>query len=148
MAQGALEVFEKSLNTPVRQRYLQRIQEGFDVEWMAPCFDVYKRLHSKANPSKEVKETTSALDLLATVAAQQATSYDEEEVGTSLDTSIGTSTLTKNTDCGIAVMSPVLAESLVFPKAADISKPKGQLLIDSLPDNLTSLESIRQFSLN
>ena len=94
MTQGALEVFEKSLNTPVRQRYVQRIQEGFDVEGMSPCFDVYKRLHSKANPSNEVKETTSALDLVATVAAQQATSYDEEEVGTSLDTSIGTSTLT------------------------------------------------------
>lgn len=53
----------------------------------------------------------------------------------------------KKTDCDAAVMSPVLAERMVFPKATESSKPKRQLLTDSLPDNLTSLESIRQFSL-
>lgn len=49
---------------------------------------------------------------------------------------------TKKTDSDAAVVSPVLAERMVFQKAADRSKLKRKLLIDSLPDNLTSLESI------
>ena len=44
-------------------------------------------------------------------------------------------------------VSPVLEQSLIFPKAAEATKPKRQLMIDTLPDKLTSAESIRQISL-
>ena len=43
MAQGALEVFESTLSTPARQRYTKRMEEGFDIEGLSPCFDVYKK---------------------------------------------------------------------------------------------------------
>lgn len=144
LAEGALKVFESSLNTPDRQRYSQRIEEGYNVEGVSPCFDVYKKLHNKANPSdvdKGDRKNASALLLLAHVAFQQANPIETEDV-TSPDIRP-----TKKTDSDAAVMSPLLAESMVFPKAADSSKPKRQLLIDSLPDNLTSLESISQISL-
>lgn len=142
LAEGALKVFESSLNTPDRQRPSQRIEEGYNVEGVSPCFDVYKKLHNKANPSdvdKGDERNASALNLLAHVAFQQANPIETEDV-TSPEIRP-----TKKTDSDATVMSPVLDRSIVFPKA-ESSKPKCQLLIDSLPDNLTSLESIRQFS--
>lgn len=42
---GALTALESALDTPVRQKYKQRIEEGYDIEHLSPCFQVYKRLH-------------------------------------------------------------------------------------------------------
>ena len=44
-------------------------------------------------------------------------------------------------------MSPILAESLVFPKAPGNPKPTRIYMTDTIPDHLTSTESIRKFSL-
>ena len=44
-------------------------------------------------------------------------------------------------------MSPILAESLVFPKAPENPKVTRVYMIDTVPDHLTSTESIRKFSL-
>lgn len=49
-AKGALEVFQSTLSTPVRQRYANQLEEGLDLEGQFPCFDVYKKLHDKAYP--------------------------------------------------------------------------------------------------
>lgn len=49
-AKGALEVFQSTLSTPVRQRYANQSEEGLDLEGQFPCFDVYKKLHDKAYP--------------------------------------------------------------------------------------------------
>lgn len=147
MAKGALEVFESSLSTPTRQRYSQRIQEGYDVEGVSPCFDVYKKLHGKAYPLSSHTDTggtraASGLDILAQVAAQQTTNMESEDVASQ---DFCMPPLTEKT-VG-AEFSPILEQSLVFPRATGSSKPKRKILIDSLPDNLTSPESIRQFSL-
>lgn len=138
MAQGALEVFESTLSTPARQRYTKRMEEGFDIEGLSPCFDVYKKKYGKAYPSGD-KITPSAFEILANVATQQATAEEtEDEMSQSI---------TPSTQKTTPQVSPVLEQSLIFPKAAEATKPKRQLMIDTLPDNLTSAESIRQISL-
>lgn len=73
LAECAFKVFESSLNTSYRQRYSQRIQEGYNEEGVSPCFDVYKKPHNKANPSndKEDGRNASTSELLAHVAVQQ-----------------------------------------------------------------------------
>jgi hypothetical protein len=44
-------------------------------------------------------------------------------------------------------ISPALREALVYPKAPESLKPVRKTLLNSLPDNLSSLESIRAMSL-
>ncbi|WAQ95774.1 hypothetical protein MAR_028464 [Mya arenaria] len=68
-AKGALSVFEETLATPVRDKYNNRIEEGYDMEGISPCFDVYRKLHKKAHPSKATSQATG-LDLLADTALQ------------------------------------------------------------------------------
>ena len=46
-AQGALEALECALATPVRLKYNEKVNEGYDVEESSPCFKVYNKLHSK-----------------------------------------------------------------------------------------------------
>ncbi|XP_062593403.1 uncharacterized protein LOC134254888 [Saccostrea cucullata] len=149
-AKGALEVFQNTLSTPVRQRYAYQIEEGLDLERQSPCFDVYKKLHEKAYPhDRDLKEksrhtcSTSGLELLADAAVlqldtkQPVQSYLQED-------SDGIGELS---DTGDVPMSPVLTESLVYPKATNCSTRTRLSVLDTCPDHLTSPESIRQFSL-
>jgi hypothetical protein len=138
-AKGALEVFKSTLSTPVRQRYAVRLEEGFDLEGQSPCFDVYKKLHSKAHPLKrslenESKGNTLELTLLADAAALQSKTPDGH-------------TAQEMSDNDNLEISPVLNESLVYPKAAKSLKKTRRSILDSCPNHLTSSESTREFSL-
>ena len=179
----------KCFNTPVRNRYATRINEGFDVEGKSPCFDVFKKLHNKAFPPLPVKETNIAtgLELLAEAAmsqnlqqiqplaleptsepnlcstqsedtpkpssdlretndtSQPGPSFTPSEQSSQLSLSLYQSEDSPSTSS--TFMSPILAESLAFPKATETSKPKRVTMTDIIPDHLTSTESIRKFSL-
>ncbi|KAH3769902.1 hypothetical protein DPMN_171183 [Dreissena polymorpha] len=52
-AKGAQEVFEETFSTPVRKKYRTRIEENYDIETQSPCFEVYKKLHSKVHKTAE-----------------------------------------------------------------------------------------------
>lgn len=146
-AKGALEVFEETLLTPVRNRYTDRIREGYDVEGQSPCFDVYRKLYNKAYPSVPSKATNiaSGLDLLAEAAAAQDSQQPEASTSTE---NVGLQNETEQSEMSFnAQMSPVLVESLIYPKAPETSKPVRKVLTDTIPDHLTSTESIRKFPL-
>lgn len=49
-AKSALEIFQSTLSTLVRQRYADQLVEGIDLEGQSPCFDVNKKLHDKSYP--------------------------------------------------------------------------------------------------
>ncbi|XP_052818209.1 uncharacterized protein LOC128244234 [Mya arenaria] len=66
-ARGALEMLEKSLSTPAKERYDTCLKEGYDLEGVSPCFDVYKKLHKKAFPAAD-SQPYSGLELLAEAA--------------------------------------------------------------------------------
>lgn len=53
----------------------------------------------------------------------------------------------EHSDTGDVLMSPVLKESLVYPKATNSLTRARQSVLDTCHDHLTSPESIRQFSL-
>ncbi|WAQ99701.1 JERKL-like protein, partial [Mya arenaria] len=128
-AKGALSGFEETLATPVRDKYNNRIEEGYDMEGISPCFDVYRKLHKKAHPSKATSQATG-LDLLADTALQDRHAVLPEDMPPSS-----------------SLISPVLRDLLVFPKAPESLKPVRKTLVNTLPDNLTSSESIRTLSL-
>ena len=92
-AKGALEVFEETLSTPVRLRYQKRFIEGYDVEGQSPCYDVYRKLHDKAQTTSQKSssgETHSSssiqltgLDVLANAAllsSNTSTRCDSQDV--------------------------------------------------------------------
>jgi len=124
------------LTTPVRAKYQKRIEEGYGIQDQSPCFDVFKKLHSKAFPStlNDISDKNLTLDILANVALQGLPRSSSEEP--SIEHS-----------CSSELISPVLSESLVFPKAQESVKPTRRTLLSSLPDNITSSESIRTMSL-
>jgi hypothetical protein len=74
-------------------------------------------------------QASSGLDLLAEAAMMQV---DQEQPGPSSSRSS---------------VSPILFESLKLPKAVEPPKPVRKTLTNILPDNLTSEDSIRTFSL-
>lgn len=51
-----MKALEQVLTTPVRQKYRERLQEGYDLEGQSPCFDVYKKLSLN---SKNVSTSTT-----------------------------------------------------------------------------------------
>ena len=129
-AKGALAVFEESLSTPAKERYTARINEGYDIEGKSPCFDVYKKLHMKANPSQPETPTCSDLWGLQILADAAMFRKEDEQPGPSSE------------------VSPVILESLKLPKAAtEQLVPTRQTMTNILPDNLTSTDSIRKCSL-
>lgn len=127
-AQFALEALKSVLATPTRRKYENRIDEEYDIEGVSPGFDIFKKLHNKAKcktpTTSEVKE--SGLNVLADVAA--GTSYVTDTHAT-------------------PSISPVLKESLSLPKVDESSKTKRKMLLDSLPDNLTSDECLKAMAL-
>ena len=66
-----LKCLKETLLTPIRNRYVDRLREGYDVEGQSPCFDVYRKLHNKAYPSDPATNIISGLDLLAEAAIAQ-----------------------------------------------------------------------------
>lgn len=154
-AKGALEVFQSTLSTPVRQRYANQLEEGLDLEGQSPCFNVYKKLHDKAYPpdrglKRRSKHTSSAstsgLDLLADAALLQLDTQQCEQ-STPHDHEDSNRRIREHSDTGDVLMSPVLKESLVYPKATNSLTRARQSILDACPDHLTSPESIREFSL-
>lgn len=138
-------MFEESLLTPVRNRYTDKIRQGYDVEGQSPCFDVYRTLYNKAYFSVPFRamHITSGLDLLAEAAITQVCQQPEASAMTP-DAGLQNETVQSKLS---AQMSPVLVESLIYPKAPESSKPTQKALTDTIPDHLTSTESIRKFSL-
>jgi len=128
-AQGALDALTESLSTPAKERYSTRMKEGYAVEGVSPCFNVYKKLHHKAYPAKEQshKDSSCGLDLLADAAVNRKNQAEAKPS---------------------SAVSSVLLESLKMPKAAsEPPKPIRKTMSNILPDNVTSDVSIRTFSL-
>lgn len=146
-ASFAFKALDSALTTPVRERYKQRLEEGYDIEGHSPCFDVYKRLASHTRSKlKTATATVTAppdsdrdqcdvvgLQLLAEAAVAHESEYSET----------GSSDKMKSMQPSV---SPVLKDSLVYPKDMK-TKKKRKSQIDALPDNLTSPESMRTMSL-
>ena len=170
-AQGALEALEGALPTPVRLKYKERVNEGYDVEESSPCFKVYKTLHSKAQikstivSEKSGNTSLEGLDLLASAVValegrQQSTEVSQEGRTHTLCTDLqGVVPGTSCKDSSFSLpsdipgaskdtqVSPGVREALVYPKEQDGDKKKRRRMLDNLPDNLTSEDAIRKMSL-
>ena len=170
-AQGALEALECALATPVRLKYKERVNEGYDVEKSSPCFEVYKKLHSKTQSkstgdSEQTGNTSlEGLDLLASTvlaleSGQHSTDLNQQERTQTVCTDsqrVVPGTSSKDSHLSPAwdipgtskdtIISPVVCEALVYPKVQEGDKKKHRRLLDDLPDNLTSEDAIRKMSL-
>lgn len=80
----------------------------------------------------------AALLQLDTQQREQSTPHDHED---------SNRRIREHSDTGDVLMSPVLKESLVYPKATNSLTRARQSILDACPDHLTSPESIREFSL-
>lgn len=133
----AFEAYQSVLNTPVREKYGRRIQEGYGVEGKSSGFDAYQKLYKKSHPLSNLSvaphpEIPSGLELLASVAASSKNQSDVEECCASTSDNV----------------SPVLKDMLTFPYVQDSNKKKRRVSVQSiLPDNLTSLKSLRLMAL-
>lgn len=129
-AMDALDTLKSVLDTPTKDRYQCRIDEGWDISGLSPCFDAYRKLHFKVKSVSTASPIpmceTPGLDLLASTAA--ATSLLEQPHQSQQP------------------ISPVLQEALVLPKVSPRT-PKRKTLSSALPDNLTSNECIRTMAL-
>ncbi|WAQ98492.1 JERKL-like protein [Mya arenaria] len=168
-AEGALEALERALATPVRRKYKDRVVEGYDVQESSPCFEVYKKLYSKAHPrTTDVSEQTEnsalkGLDLLASTVLSLGIGHHNIEtnreettqaVGIDLEmvvsgTSNSDSYLSPDLDVSKSStdISPAVSEALVYPKLHAGNKTKRRRILEDLPDNLTSEDTIRKMSL-
>jgi len=118
-AQGALEALERAIPTPVRLKYTERVNKGYEAEESSPCFNVYRTLHTKAQIKSTVDSEKSAntslegLDLLAsTVVAlegrQQSTSNaKKEEHRRCVQTNRGVVPGTSCKDCSFSLHSDI-----------------------------------------
>lgn len=135
-AQLGLEALESVLSTPVRYKYKARIEEGYDLEGVSPCFDAYRKLHKKAATSTQTSSNLSGLSILAEAAlSREINAIESPNPGTS------------HTQIESKTISPFVSETLVLPKPLASKKKHRQTLLNTLPDNLTSVESIRRMSL-
>ncbi|WAR06880.1 hypothetical protein MAR_016838, partial [Mya arenaria] len=168
-AEGALEALECALATPVRRKYKDRVVEGYDVQESSPCFEVYKKLYSKAHPrTSDVSEQTEnsalkGLDLLASTVLSLGIGHHNKEtnredttqaVGIDLENVVsGTSNSDSYLSPALDVsksstdISPAVSEALVYPKLHAGNKTKRRRILEDLPDNLTSEDTIRKMSL-
>jgi len=143
---GALEALQSVLDTPTQAKYTRRLQEGYNIQGKSPCFDAYKKLYDKTKsydkklseetPVKSSEQTltttyASGLDLLADIATNVEQETEKRKSCTVFKSSI----------------SPVLKDPLVLPHVDESAKPKRKMLLDSLPDNLTSGECLRSMAL-
>lgn len=112
-------------------------------------------MHDKAYPpdrglKRRSKHTSSAstsgLDLLADAALLQLDTKQYEQ-STPHDHEDSNRRIREHSDTGDVLMSPVLKENLVYPKATNSLTRARQSILDACPDHLTSPESIREFSL-
>lgn len=143
----AFKALDSALTTPVRERYKQRLEEGYDIEGHLPCFDVYRRLASNTTgkPKTATATVTAPQDLDRGqsdvvglhLLAEAAAAHKSESIAT------GSSDKMKSMQLSI---SPVLKDSLVYPKDTK-TEQKRKSQIDILPDNLTSPECMRKMSL-
>jgi len=158
---GALQALESALDTPVRTKNRPRIEEGYDIESQSLCFQVYKRLHTKSMEQTEVNPSTATVSRCPdspepeSDQPEQDTHLDKGQVqapcGLDLLATVCSGSVEQPqavtpsipTETSESVLSPVLAANLVFPKAAVSTKRKARRLIQEMPDNLTSPESIR-----
>jgi len=144
---GALKVLESALDTPVRTKNRTRIEEGYDIESQSPCFQVYKRLHTKSMEQTKVNPSTATATFSRCPDSPEPES-DQPEQDTRLDKvqvqaprgldllatvcpgsveqpQAITPSIPTETE---SVLSPVLAAKLVFPKAAVSTKRKASVL--------------------
>lgn len=57
---GAFNALESALETPVRRKYKQRIEENYDIEGLSPCYQVYKKLYFRSNKKTTCPSTDSS----------------------------------------------------------------------------------------
>lgn len=93
-------MFEKALTTPVRKRYAEQLQEGYDIKGLSHCFDVYRKPQLQCH--------TSGLDMLANVPAKQKDTQTPGPSSVCDDTYVSVSILST-----VSAVSPLLAESLI-----------------------------------
>lgn len=75
----ALQALESALTTPTKEKYAKRLQEGYDIQGVSPCFDVYKKLVSKARCLPDTSERLTS----ESVAVEKLESEKEsKELGT------------------------------------------------------------------
>lgn len=118
-AKGALEVFEETISTPALDRYQNRIQEGYDVGGQSPCFDVYRKLFHKANPTNEASTSTSStkLDIQNSritgldILADAALNLNSPHTSGSINIEDNTNSSIMEHSASNMVVSPVLSKS-------------------------------------
>jgi hypothetical protein len=61
VAREAFQMYSEAIDTPSRELYERRIEEGWDLESISPGFSVYKKLKEKTQCSTKHKETASVI---------------------------------------------------------------------------------------
>ncbi|KAH3704678.1 hypothetical protein DPMN_079738 [Dreissena polymorpha] len=135
-----LSAYESVLSTPVKKKYENRLQEGYNVKGISPGYDTYVILKSKVTSQSIPDETVQA--------GTSSSVYKDQGECSALDLLANVATcLIQESDpvCETpsSNVSPVLKEALVLPKATTIKK-KRKSTLDELPDHLTSPECIRK----
>ena len=117
------------------------MKEGYDVTGISPGYDTYRKLSEKAEllEQKEVQDEPGDEGIMPL-------NHEENDIrGLQLLTDVATQQDDEGLEQTPAV-SPVVVEALVLPKAVPC-RPAPKRLIDSLPDNLTCPETIKQMAL-
>ena len=127
-AAEVFRVYNEVLDTPKRSKYQERIEEGYDVEHGSPGFMVYKKLQSRMAIEEEAGNRINLVEEETEIAATTSTS------------SFMTPVNKESTDDKI---SSTLRELTSLPKCHAATKDKPPRLLDIMPDNLISPESIR-----
>lgn len=171
---GSQDINEKVFNTyvsvlktPVKEKYKKRQEKGYNVQGVSPGYDTYVLLKSRAlsegttvelsnkehssntpgSVSQETKEanlptpqvqeeSVQGLELLANAASLMTTCETSD--------SHNKRKLSDKYSC--QDVSPVIKETLLLPKVK-IQKKKRSSILDDVPNNLTSPETIRKLAL-
>lgn len=151
----ALQALESALTTPTKEKYAKRLQEGYDIQGVSPCFDVYKKLVSKTTGLPDTSERlTSESVVIEELESECGKTEKSKDLGTKENQSVSglnllataaftCSPMSKTQD---EIISPIIKEALTFPSISQ-KKNKARSKLEHLPDNLTSAESLRAMSL-
>ena len=106
------------LSTPVKQKYENRLQEGYNVKGISPGYNTYVILKSKVTSQSIPDETVQA--------GSSSSVYKDQGECSALDLLANVATDLKESDpvCETPSnnVSPVLKEALVLPKATTIKR--------------------------
>ena len=146
----ALNTYKSVLSTPVRDKYEERLKSDGNMDDNSPGFTVYQKLKAKAFPCTEPEEYIKVKDQPRASVKSEFNQVNQEnaEVNKAHGAATGLYLLAeaadqvRREDC----VSPLLQNIVKLPKVG-IKKPKAKRLSDTLPDSLTSKETIRKMAL-